>query len=157
MIDCTNWNSSTPVNRCYVSSSRCPRALAVTTLTKGRFRIVAVWVDPSWQEERALSLGRDQVAPGVCETMDGAHQMLGRSEGDVCSHTVPFPFKLLLLFRTGVAKALTPTPPPGHGAGPTASPLGLVQRGENFQGFVPRPPIPPGDVSLPGMRVHLEV
>lgn len=111
MIDCTNRNSSTPVNRCYVSSSRCPRALVVITLTKGRFRIVAVWVGPSWQEERALSLGRDQVAPGVCESMDGAHQMLGRSEGDVCSHTVPFPFKLLLLFRTGVAKALTPTPP----------------------------------------------
>lgn len=77
------------------------------------------------------------MAPGVCETMSGPHQTLGSGEGDVCSHAVPFPFKLLLQFKAGVAKALTPQPHP-MSIGPAKLQVTGVVGGENSQGIVPR-------------------
>lgn len=66
----------------------------------------------------------------MCDTMNGSHQT--PSSSDVCSHTVPFPFKLLLKFKAGAVKAWTPAPPSGHWAGQIAGCLGTGPKGGEF-------------------------
>lgn len=65
-------------------------------------------------------------------------QTLGSSEGDVCSHAVPFPFKPLLQFKAAVAKALTPNPTLCPLGWPNCRSLGWGWEGGNAQGVVPR-------------------
>lgn len=83
-------------------------------------------------------------------------QTLGSSEGDVCSHAVPFPFKPLLQFKAAVAKALTPNPTLCPLGWPNCRSLGWGWGGE-CPGRCTKDLTPSGDISFPGMCALLKV